>query len=427
MNKKDKRPQSANKVHTNTNIKIFSTNAAGVVNGKMHSLTNEIKGTQANIITIQETHSNRKGRIVMPDGFVTFEAIRKAKHGGTMCAVHQNFNPKLIETYEDPFELLVVEIEAHKESIRIITGCGPQENWDESRRMSFFIALEAEIIKAELSGKSIIIEIDANSKLGPELIPNDPHKMSQNGKILPSVIERHALIVANGSEKCKGLITRERSTKERTERSCIDIVMFSNDLKKHFKYLHIDDARKHVLTRITKTKKGVVIKESDHNVLITEFTCELNSTDTNRKVEVYNLKNVECQKKFKSYTSNTKMLSSIFDSEDNINILTQRFIKKLDGCIKTNFKKVRINKHKKTDDESLYTRMRELKGKCDPASKQEMIKVTEAIAEAAENKYKKLAEELSKMKPDKGRIDAQQFWKMKKRIFPKIRDLLSGC
>ena len=194
---------------TNTNIKIFLTHASGVVNGKMDSHRNEIKGTQANIVTIQETHSNREGRIVMPDGFVIFEAV---------CAVHHNLNPKPIEIYEDPFELLVVEIEAHKESIRIITGCGPQENWDERRRMYFFIALEAEIIKAELSGKSIIIEIDANSKLGPELIPNDPHKISQNGKIQASVIERHPLIVANGSKKCKGLIKRERSTKERTEK-----------------------------------------------------------------------------------------------------------------------------------------------------------------------------------------------------------------
>ena len=34
------------------------------------------------------------------------------------------------------------------------------------------------------------------------------------------------------------------------------------------------------------------------------------------------------------------MPSSIFDSADNINCLTQRFIKKLDGCIKVNLKKV---------------------------------------------------------------------------------------
>ena len=50
----------------------------------------------------------------------------------------------------------------------MITGCGPQENWEESRRVSFFIALEAEIVKAELAGTSVIIEMDANAKLGQE-------------------------------------------------------------------------------------------------------------------------------------------------------------------------------------------------------------------------------------------------------------------
>ena len=192
----------------------------------------------------------------MPEGFVTFEAIRKAKNGGTMCAVHNDLNPKLINIYEDPFELIVVEVEARKKGIRIITGCGPQENWDKSKRMPFFITLEAEIIKAELSGKSVIIEMDSNSKLGPEYIKNDPHIMSPNGKILARILERHTLIVANGSERCAGLITRARNTLSRAERSCIDIVMFSSDLNEHFKSLIIDDQRKHVLTRIYKTKNG---------------------------------------------------------------------------------------------------------------------------------------------------------------------------
>ena len=56
-----------------------------------------------------------------------------------------------------------------------------QENWDESRSLSFFIALEAEIVKTELAGKPVIIEMDANSKLGKDYIPLDPHKISPNG------------------------------------------------------------------------------------------------------------------------------------------------------------------------------------------------------------------------------------------------------
>ena len=47
--------------------------------------------------------------------------------------------------------------------------------------------------------------MDANSKLGLELVKGDPHKQSENGKILEGIIKRNALIVMNNSEeKCKG-------------------------------------------------------------------------------------------------------------------------------------------------------------------------------------------------------------------------------
>ena len=94
----------------------------------MKNLHSEVKATTSNIVTIQETHTTWKGRIKMPDGFLIFEAISKAKHGGTMCAVQEYMNPKLIEEYNDPVELLVVEIEVQNKAIRIIRGCGPQEN-----------------------------------------------------------------------------------------------------------------------------------------------------------------------------------------------------------------------------------------------------------------------------------------------------------
>ena len=71
--------------------------------------------------------------------------------------------------------------------------------------LSLFLALEQEIVKAEIEGKSIIIEMDANSKMGPDLIPGDLHEQSENGKVLADIIERHGLIIGNAMPKCKGL------------------------------------------------------------------------------------------------------------------------------------------------------------------------------------------------------------------------------
>ena len=138
--KKDKgksKPDKPDK--TNKDIIILSTNVAGVVTGKLASLNAEVKAAKANIVTIQETHSTRKGKIVMPKEFVIFDSICKAKNGGTIIAVHEDLKPKLVEEYNDPFELIVVEVETDTTNVRMMTGVGPQENWDETKRMPFFI------------------------------------------------------------------------------------------------------------------------------------------------------------------------------------------------------------------------------------------------------------------------------------------------
>ena len=117
--------------------------------------------------------------------------------------------------------------------------------------------------------------------------------MSQNGCLLAGIIERHSLIVGNGTSKCNGAITRRRRTKNRVEKSVIDILMFSSDLNTHFMSMHIDEQRRHVLTRIRKTKQGVKVKESDHNVLLSEFKCKVKPSEGKYDFELYNLKNKE--------------------------------------------------------------------------------------------------------------------------------------
>ena len=167
--------------------------------------------------------------------------------------------------------MLVVEVEAARKIIRVITGYGPHENWDEERRLPFFRTLEEEVIKAANAGRSVIIEMDFNSKLGEKYIPGDIHEITPNGKLLALVIDRQNLTVANGTDKCKGVITRRRVTQTRVKESVIDIVLISKDMEEQLDSIEIDEAKKHVLTRIRKTNKGVVTKESDHNVLVTTF------------------------------------------------------------------------------------------------------------------------------------------------------------
>ena len=246
--------RSYKKKNNNESFSIFSTNAAGL-KFKIQSLKNEINACNAAVFTIQESHFNKKGKLKI-ENFEIFEAIRKRNNGGTIIGVHKALKPMLIEEYSDNFELLVVEVQIMNKEIRMITGYGPQETWAEEERLPFFQALEQEIIKAELQGKSIYIEMDSNSKLGPEMIPNDPHTQSPNGKVLAGIINRHGLIVGNGvGRKCEGLITRKRETVNSVEESVIDHVVFSEDLETDLESIKIDEERNHVLTKLVKTKK----------------------------------------------------------------------------------------------------------------------------------------------------------------------------
>ena len=403
-------------------IKLFSTNGAGIKNGKVESLNAEVRSTKSNIVTVQETHCSEKGRIKMDREFVIFEAIRKKKGGGTLVAIHEDLNPKLIEEYHDEFELLVVEVSTKEKSIRVISGYGPQENLDEEKRLPFFIALETEIEKAELAGKSVIVEMDANAKLGPKYIAKDPHGITPNGSLLAGIIERHSLNVGNGAKECKCTITRKKVTRHKTEERVIDIVLFSPDLRKYFISMHVDEERKHVLTRICKTKTGVKVKESDHNVLLAELNSKLLEKDKPQNDQVYNLKNKRCQADFKKYTLNINMLSSTIKEEGDINQVIQRFMKKVDGCIAVNFSKMRVKKKKGHNEDELYAKMRSLKNKEDAESVNELAKCVETIATAAKNNYRKVKDELAKIKPNEGKMDNKQVWKLKKALCPSTMD-----
>ena len=88
--------------------------------------------------------------------------------------------------------MLVVEVKLGGRDVRVISGYGPQENWKSEEKRPFFRALEEKILKAKLYEKAIYIQMNANSKLGPNFIRGDPHEQSENGKILANIlIEMH--------------------------------------------------------------------------------------------------------------------------------------------------------------------------------------------------------------------------------------------
>ena len=117
------------------------------------------------------------------------------------------------------------------------------------------------------------------------------------------------------------------------------------------------------------------------------------------------------------------MIRNSIDEDGDINSIIKRSMKKLNGCIASNFKEIRVKKHKPEHDLSRYDRMRLLKGKDDHDSKKELLEVFEAIANKEANNYQNLKDELHKIKTHDGKINSKQLWKMKRKLCPNSREV----
>ena len=142
----------------------------------------------------------------------------------------------------------------------------PQEDSNEEIRKSFFLKLDEEIKRAKVAGTLICLELDANSKLGPVIVPGDPHPQSRNGKFLENLLYENDLIVVNSLDLCDGKITRYRKTTKRTEKSILDFFIVCKSFLSLITNMIVDEARKYSLTKFSTKNGQKSVKESDHNV-----------------------------------------------------------------------------------------------------------------------------------------------------------------
>ena len=99
------------------------------------------------------------------------------------------------------------------------TAYGPQEKDPKDKKHKFWKYLDEEAKKADMEGKGFILQGDLNAWLGQYIIPNDPRKQNENGRMMEDFIKSNQLTVVNGSKMCEGLFTRVRKCKNIEEKS----------------------------------------------------------------------------------------------------------------------------------------------------------------------------------------------------------------
>ena len=346
-----------------------------------------------------------------------------------MLLIHKDLNPVLIKEYNEEFELIVVEVSTHKETIRVMTGYGPQENWNENDRMPFWLAVDEEISAAEIYGRSVIIQMDANAKLGSTYIKGDPNKITGNGNILAGIVNRHAMVVVNGlTKKCTGTITRQRTTKENTEKSVIDYIVVSGDLERHIENMHIDEERINVLTKIVNkrakgTKGHLDICETDHNTITAKLQIKWNKSNIEKPIEVYKFNDKESLKTFKDLTTNTKQLSNIFETDKPLNVQTKKLLKRIKGFIAESFEKVKITNKSNKELDKLYDKRRLLRAQKGHKARLQLKAVEKELADKyGEQMYAKIKEEIECIDSEDGGFNSGKLWKLKKKLSPTTYD-----
>ena len=273
-----------------------------------------------------------------------FETIRTEKMGGgLLTAASLDLNPVIVASHND-LDILVVQIQVENINIRVINAHGPQEDDEISKIKLFWENIETEIVCAKEENCYVLIQLDANAKVGRNLIKNDPHTISDNGRIMLDMVQRQGFYIANQSSKCKGTITRERVLLgDKIEKSVIDYFILCERMCNYFEGMVIDEEREFVLQHSIKKKNNADYIKSDHNVLFCSFSLQFSLHKTDKWKEFFNFKCDEGRRNSMKATNTSNTLTSCFTSCIGFENSCISFHKQLHKILQKCFTKIRIN------------------------------------------------------------------------------------
>ena len=320
---------------------ILGTNSAGL-NSKKESFYKIINKFRPSVITIQESKLSRPGLIKIP-GYQVFDRVRtNKKGGGLLTAADEDMDPVLIGTGSEDTEIMTIQVKVGNEDIRIINAYGPQEDDETNEKLNFWHELEMEVTKAKDNNCMVVIEMDANAKVGKDVLRGDPHNMTGNGKLMLDMLERQNLTILNSLDICRGCITRERKFENKMERSIIDYIVVCENMLDYVLEISIDDARIDTLARYIKTKDAIKIVPSDHNILFSKFKVAFRRKSRKIRKEIFQFKCSESKRNFMEETSVNKDLSSCFNTSEDFRYCSNNFFRTLNKKLHKCFKKIRI-------------------------------------------------------------------------------------
>ena len=301
---------------------------------------------QPALFFIQESKYKTEGRFKI-ENFQIFELIRKNKEGGGLAlGCLKELKPVWLREGNDEVEALTIEIILKKLKIRCVVAYGCQENDKIDRKEEFWKYLDEDVQQADISGSGFILQFDGNLWAGKDIIPGDPNNQNRNGKLFQEFLERNRqLTVVNALPQCEGLITRQRNKNNKIERSVLDFFVVCERVLPFVVKMHIDNSRKYTLTNYASVKCGGQAKDSDHFTQYLDLNLKVES-EKPKRIEMYDFKDKEGQKKFKMLTSETQQFTDCFENMQPLSEQVEKWRTTLETYCKRSFRKIRIRKNK---------------------------------------------------------------------------------
>ena len=408
-------------------LKLIGFNCAGLAS-KLFSFDHILSTVQPSIFFIQETKMRKQGRIKtsLTENYQIFELIRKERHGGGLAiGVINDLEPVWIGEGDDEVEILVVQVRIVNFKIRCMCAYGPQEKDTLERKLNFWSNLSEEVSQALKDEAAIIIQMDGNLWGGEEIVKGDPNKSNNNGKLFKEFLEMNPnLTVVNNLTICEGKITRRRNTLKKNEEAILDFFIVCEKIAAFVKKLLIDEDKHYPLARYTQ--KGV--KYSDHNTMIMHLDIDYNLKKPHR-IELFNFKNVDCQKMFREKTENFTSLTECFKTNENIGKACKNWFKTLKGYFFDCFTKIRSKNNYKSNNpvvklmkqrSDLVQQIKKSDGDKINILKTELDEIDlKLIKIVAEENRKQVYENFEKLSNTDGTTNNHGIWALKRKLFPK--------
>ena len=264
---------------------------------------------------MQETKCARNNILNMTD-FIIYDKVRGDREGGGIAiAARNHLNPVLIAEGDSDVEAISIDNHPSKLVISCTSAYGLQQKHSASKKPKFWEYLDNIANSAWSEGKGFHLQGDLNAWKGSEVIPCDPNIQNFNGKLFHNFLKRHPeLTVVNSLPVCRGLITRQRNLNNgKKEQSIIDFVVVCSRVLPFITEMVIDEANTHITTNYTQSKHNVKAVNSDHNTQFVKMNIHV-IPHREKKREIYNFKNIKCQKEFKRGTEKAPEFSSCLNS-----------------------------------------------------------------------------------------------------------------